>query len=375
MSSLHYPRSAAVFGEGPRADEVAHFESPLTEQRALAQGRAVADLSSLRVLTLSGADRLSWLGSLTTQKLDGLQPGESTESLVLSPTGHIEHWLRIVAGEDVLWLISDLDTDAVIDFLQRMKFMLRVEFTDVSGQYQCVGTVGPPPESMPVTATWDDPWPAIGEGSASYAQIDLGMPTTSPEHPGEEHDFRIQICARDALASWDPMDSGVKVVGRDAWEALRIEAWRPDAAEVDHKSLVGELDVLRTAVHLAKGCYRGQEAVARVHNLGQVPRRLVFLHLDGSGHALPVPGAEVLGEVRGKSRPVGTVTSAALHHELGPVALALVKRTLDPAAPLLVAGDGDEQIAAAQEVIVAPQRENRAGVPQHNRDLDQRSRG
>lgn len=372
MSSLRYPRSEAVFGAAERSDEAAHFGVPLAEQRALAQGRAVADLSSLRVLQLTGADRLSWLSSLTTQKLDGLEPGQSTETLVLSPTGHIESWLRIVAAADRLWLISELDADAARDFLERMKFMLRVELADVSADYQCVGTVGPAPESLPVAAQWDDPWPAIGEGSASYALIDLGMPTASPEHPGDGLDFRIAICPRAALADWDPQATGARVAGRDAWEALRIEAWRPGGAEVDHKALVGELDVLRTAVHLAKGCYRGQEAVARVHNLGQVPRRLVFLHLDGSGHSLPEAGAEVFGEVRGAQRPVGTVTSAALHHELGPVALALVKRSLEPQAPLTVAGDGDERIAAAQEVIVAPQRENRTGLPGRNRETDHR---
>lgn len=401
---LRFPRSSAVMGEGAHAGEVAHFGGPLREQRLLAQGRAVADLQAVRVLTLTGPDALTWLNSLTTQKIDTLRAGQSTETLVLSPTGHIEHWLRIHSDGERLWLLTDGDAAAALGFLESMKFMMRVEIADVSADYQCLGfdaarlgagrlDTGPAggepvgaaradaapasdavPGGLPATVVWADPWPEIGQGSASYAALDLGMPVASPEHPGGEHDFRIAVCARAALADWDPAAAGLEVVGRDAWEALRIEAWRPGLPEVDHKSLVGELDVLRTAVHLAKGCYRGQEAVARIHNLGQPPRRLVFLHLDGSAHALPAPDAEVRAEVRGAVRAVGRVTSAALHHELGPIALALVKRSLPVDEQLLVEVGGGEVITAAPEPIVAARRENRVGVPKINRDLDQRHR-
>ena len=106
-------------------------------------------------------------------------------------------------------------------------------------------------------------------------------------------------------------------------------------------------------MHLRKGCYRGQETVARVQNLGQPPRRLVFLHLDGSGHELPAVGAEVRsGAVAGEAdsgRAVGRLTSVARHHELGPIGLAVVKRSVDPAETFTV-----DATAAAQEVVVAP---------------------
>ena len=139
------------------------------------------------------------------------------------------------------------------------------------------------------------------------------------------------------------------LVGTWALEALRVAAWRPRLGhETDHRTIPHEVDWLRTAVHLEKGCYRGQETVARVHNLGRPPRRLVMLHLDGSGHGLPEQGAEVFlaGE---EGRKVGFVTTAARHYELGPIALALVKRNIPADATLLAAG-----IAAAQEVVVAP---------------------
>ena len=149
--------------------------------------------------------------------------------------------------------------------------------------------------------------------------------------------------------------AGWRLAGTWATEALRVEAWRPRLAhEVDHRSVPHELDWLRTAVHLQKGCYRGQETVARVHNLGRPPRRLVLLHLDGSLHVVPEAGAEVrLGGAEG--RAVGTMTTVARHHELGPVALAVVKRSVPEDAELTVVGDvgGQElQLAAAQEVVV-----------------------
>ena len=131
-----------------------------------------------------------------------------------------------------------------------------------------------------------------------------------------------------------------------AYEALRIAAHEPRfGLDTDHKTLPHEAGWIDSAVHLTKGCYRGQETVARVHNLGHPPRRLVFLHLDGSVDRLPAHGDPV--ELDGKT--VGSVGSAARHWELGPIALALVRRTVPVDATLLAGG-----VAAAQEVIVPP---------------------
>ncbi|WP_349829626.1 YgfZ/GcvT domain-containing protein [Brevibacterium litoralis] len=375
MNTLRFPRTSAVMGEGTHSREIAHLGEPLREQRRLSMGKAVADLSATRILRLTGPDRLTWLNSITTQKIDDLAAGTSTETLVLSPTGHIEFWLRLHEDGEALWVLSELDTDGAQDFLLKMRFMMRVEIEDVSDTFQAIGVIGEPPRSLPAALVWNDPWPHIGAGSASYAHLDAGMPVASPDHPGTDVDLRIVVAPSTDLADWDPAAAGVEVAGRDAWDALRIEAWRPGAADVDHKALVGELDVLRTAVHLSKGCYRGQEAVARVHNLGQTPRRLVFLHLDGSGHSLPSAGASVRAEVRGAEREVGTLTSVALHHELGPVALALVKRTLAEDAELTVDGpDGEERIAASAETVVVTARENRTRIPGRNRETDMRAR-
>src|SRR5699024_2035954 len=245
-NSLIFPRSAAVFGPGERAAEVAHFGMPLREQRQLAAGTALADLSATRVFRFEGADRLTFVNTLTSQKVDALPPHRSTETLVLSPTGHIEGWLRLIDDGEALWALSDVRTDEAIDFLDRMRFMMRVEIHDVTDTYQAVGFIGAPPEDLATTIVWNDPWPAIGAGSTSYAAIDLGAPVASDEHPGADIDFRIAVVERGVLRDW--RHEGLSVAGRDAWDALRVEAWRPDAPEVDHRALVGELDVLRTAV-------------------------------------------------------------------------------------------------------------------------------
>ena len=139
---------------------------------------------------------------------------------------------------------------------------------------------------------------------------------------------------------------GGAVAGMWAFEALRIAARVPRLGlDTDHRTIPHEVGWIEAAVHLNKGCYRGQETVARVHNLGHPPRRLVFLHLDGSVDRLPAHGDPV--ELDGAT--VGFVGSAARHYELGPIALALVKRTV-PVDATLVAGG----VAAAQEVIVPP---------------------
>jgi folate-binding protein YgfZ len=131
-----------------------------------------------------------------------------------------------------------------------------------------------------------------------------------------------------------------------AFEALRVAAHEPRLnRETHHRTIPHEVAWIGPAVHLQKGCYRGQETVARVHNLGRPPRRLVLLHVDGSTNHLPAHGAEV--QVDG--RTVGFIGSAVHHYELGPVALAIVKRNVDASATLTVDG-----VAAAQEVIVDP---------------------
>ncbi|GAA2387336.1 folate-binding protein YgfZ [Streptomyces glaucosporus] len=311
----------AVPAEGPDEGVAAHYGDLFREQRTLADGGGLVDLSHRGVVTVSGEDRLSWLHLLLTQHVSELEPGRATEALILSPNGHVEHALYLVDDGSTVWIHTEPGAqDALISYLESMKFFYRVEVRDATAEYAVVhlpaGSIAEVPEGTVVRET-------------PYGR-DVFLPR------GELESF---------AAAHGP------VIGALALEALRVEAHRPRLGlETDHRTIPHEVGWIGTAVHLNKGCYRGQETVARVHNLGKPPRRLVFLHLDGSEVHLPGHGTPVRLAADGpEGRQLGFVTTSARHHELGPIALALVKRNVPVDAPLL-AGD----TAAAQEVVVEP---------------------
>ncbi len=329
-------RPGAVAGVGGGAGVATHSGDPMREQRLLEEGLAVVDLSHRDVLTVTGPDRLSWLHSLTTQHLLDLGPRESREALILTPKGHVEHSLHLVDDGETTWITTEPGAgEALRQWLDRMRFMLRVEVADVTADWAVLGEPHAVESAEGEPLAWRDPWPDLVGETAAYGPVD--------GHPGTARSWREVIVPRADLVA---AVGDRPLAGLWAADALRIAAWRPRlGAETDHRTIAHEVDWLRTAVHLHKGCYRGQETVARVHNLGRPPRRLVFLHVDGSGHVLPSPGAEV----RAGDRVVGHVTSIARHHVDGPIALAIIKRNTDPTIDLLVDG-----LSAAQTVIVTP---------------------
>ncbi|GAA1983631.1 folate-binding protein YgfZ [Terrabacter lapilli] len=329
-------RPGAVAGEGLEGSVAIHYGDPMREQRLLEEGLAVVDLSNRDVVTVTGPDRLSWLHSLTTQHLLGLAPRQSREALVLTPKGHVEHSLHLVDDGETTWITTEPGAGAALaEWLDRMRFMLRVEVALVTDQWAVLGEPHAQESAEGEPLAWRDPWPELVGDTTAYGPVD--------DHPGTERAWREVIVPRADLVA---AVGDRPLAGLWAAEALRIAAWRPRLGqETDHRTIVHEVDWLRTAVHLHKGCYRGQETVARVHNLGRPPRRLVFLHLDGSGHVLPAEGSAV----RAGDRVVGHLTSVGRHHVDGPIALALVKRNTDPELELMV-----EDLSAAQTVIVAP---------------------
>ncbi|MEU6084569.1 folate-binding protein [Streptomyces sp. NPDC047108] len=311
----------AVPAEAPDEGVAAHYGDLFREQRALADGTGFVDLSHRGVVTITGAERLSWLHLLLTQHVSELPPGRATEALVLSAHGHIEHALYLVDDGETTWAhVEPGSQDDLIAYLESMKFFYRVEVKDATGDYAVVhlpaGSITETPEGVAVRET------AHGR--------DLFLPRSDLESFAEAHGPAIGVMAL---------------------EALRVEAHRPRfGLETDHRTIPHELGWLESAVHLEKGCYRGQETVARVHNLGKPPRRLVFLHLDGSEVKLPGHGAPVRLAADGEEgRQLGFVTTSARHHELGPIALALVKRNVPTDAALIA-----DATAAAQEVVVEP---------------------
>lgn len=313
----------AVGADGPDAGVAAHYGDPYAEQRSLALSWGVVDRSQRSVVRIAGADRLSWLHSLTTQHLERLGPGDGAEALILSPQGHVQHHLALTDDGTAIWAHAEPGTAAgLLEFLASMRFMLRVEIEDVTAEYAVLTVMGP---ALPADLDSN-----AAARIAAGGGLDLIVPRAGVQQ---------------AVTSF--RTAGAGLAGMWAYEALRIAAGRPRAGlDTDHRTIPHEVGWIGTAVHLDKGCYRGQETVARVHNLGHPPRRLVLLHLDGSADRLPGHGQPVL---RADGSAAGFIGSAARHYELGPIALALVKRTLPVDEPLTADG-----IAAAQEVVVPP---------------------
>jgi len=314
-----------------------HYGDPVAEQRALERAAGWVDRSHRGVVAVTGPDRLSWLHSITSQHLADLPDGRGTEALVLSPHGHVEHHLLVAETGGTSWLDVEPGTTAdLLRYLDGMRFLLRVEPRDASAELAVLSLVGPrTPDvltaaGLPVPAEPYDVAPLAGSGAGGSDGFVRRMPW--PGTGGA--DLLVPRPALPELAD-RLRAAGAAAAGTWAFEALRVVARRPRLRhEVDHRTIPHEVGWIGVAVHLDKGCYRGQETVARVHNLGRPPRRLVLLHLSGESEQLPATGTPVSAE----GRPAGLVGTAVRHHELGQVALALVKRATPDDARLEIAG-------------------------------------
>lgn len=471
----------AAVAKAVAAGEVAQFYgNPFAEQQAFTEGFGLAWLGEIGVLRVTGADRYSWLNSLSSQQFPN-QVSTGFETLFMDANGHVlwacgvideaaggglpggivgagvggdsargssaagagsaadldaaeadaaeavgtagaDRLTRaagasmsrgIVRGvmraagqvtnpvpatgaasvEQVIWLITDPRGAAGLrEHLESMRFMLRVEVEDYSSEYRVFAaakhrvkpgeiadrlaagsadSAGSPADNpadssgaataaggLPDLLVWQDPWPGVTPGGTRYF---LGSHPASllplsfylvKRTQTEAFGASWLAAANRALAAGDFETETAQLVGLLAFETARVAAWRPRAfAEVDEKSTAPELDWLRTAAHMDKGCYPGQETVARIINLGKPARRLTFLWLDGSAGDLPQPGAAISFTEGG--RPIGKITSVANHFEMGPIALALLRRSIDPQAVLQVAlPEEGEFVSASQELIV-----------------------
>jgi folate-binding protein YgfZ len=298
--------SAVLVEEGPDKGAIWHFGEPVKEQRALEAGTAWADLSHYSVIAVSGEDRLKWLHDLTTQFLTDLPVGIWKSAMILDPQGHVEYQFNVVDDGTTTWLVLDPGyADTLVTYLSKMKFMLKVDVRDATSEFAVLRAPG--------------------------ATTDIGGP--------------FALVPRNEVAQMAQTFGAVATqVGTWALDAERVAAGRPRIGfETDHKSIPNELGVLNGAVHMSKGCYRGQETVAKIYNLGNPPRRLVMLHLDGSDVGFPAKGTAIEND----GVVVGFVGTVARHHELGTIALAIVKRNTPTDATLTVDG-----IPASQQVIV-----------------------
>ena len=383
-----------------------HFGNPLREQALLAQGQAWAWLSR-DVVEVSGADRLSYLTTVSSQVLTDLEnDGHCRQVLFLDANGHILYAALAVAalvpdsGEQSVLLLVDAGCgEGLAQLLNSRRFMLRVQ-AQVRPNWQVAGAIGDGVQKLAgvvenLVTTWRDPWPGITPGGSTYftgtrhpganyraggvvVALEAGQTVPGQEQapgqeitpgqapgpsqaaassqeaaPGQEH----ALAPSQAPAAGELIQAGdLTQVGELAWEALRIEAGLPRwAREVDARAIPNELDWLRTGVHLNKGCYPGQETIARTVNLGRPPRRLVQLQLAGWQGQLPEVGARVYLPAGDNpaGKVVGAITSVARHWELGNIALALVRRGVPAQAELAVDLEAGYE-SASQELLVDP---------------------
>ena len=298
--------SAVLVEDGPDKGAIWHFGEPVKEQRAIEAGTAWADLSHLSVIAVDGEDRLKWLHDLTTQFLTDLEAGIWKPAMILDPQGHVEYQFNLVDDGTTTFLVLDASyADTLVAYLAKMRFMLKVDVRDATSEFAVLRAPG-------TTTNIGGPFALVPRGEvAQMAQ------------------------AFNAVATQ---------VGTWALDAERVAAGRPRIGfETDHKTIPNEIGVLNGAVHMNKGCYRGQETVAKIFNLGNPPRRLTMLHLDGSDVGFPATGTKIEND----GVVVGFIGTVARHHELGTIALAIVKRNTPLDATLSVDG-----IAAAQQPIV-----------------------
>lgn len=344
----------AVAGTAEDDAVAAHYGDPLREQRAVRGGAAVVDRSHRDVLRVSGPDRLSWLHSVTSQHLSALGALRGTEALVLSPHGHVEHHLVLADDGTSTWVDVEPGTGGILlRYLESMRFMLRVEPADLGAVTAVLSVLGPRAAQVAAAALGGPGDGAPGPGLPEpQAPGPVGAPITGPYPVGRTgtgtlvrrmpHGVDLLVGRADLTGTVERLRAaGAGLAGLSAFDAMRIASRRPRLGrETDHRTIPHEVGWLASAVHLDKGCYRGQETVARVHNLGRPPRRLVLLHLDGTV-AAPRSTVTVGG------REVGFVGSSEVHEELGPIALAVIKRSVPTDASLVVADPDGAPLAAA----------------------------
>lgn len=295
--------------DSPDSGVAWHYGDPLGEQRAAERGAAVVDRSNRKVIAVPGEDRLSWLHTITSQHLLALGDGEHTEALVLDLRGHVEHHAVVSHVRDTVWLDTEpTRASELLAYLNSMVFWSKVAPRDATAELAVLSLLGPATDQV-LARTGE----LGGFVRAAPSRTDLLVPRN------------------ELTQAWQRLvEAGAVPAGSWAYEAIRVAALRPRLGiDTDERTIPHEVGWIGPAVHLEKGCYRGQETVARVANLGRPPRRMVLLHLESPEKA-PITGEPV----KAGERVVGRVGTVATHYELGPIALALLKRTVDPITAL-----------------------------------------
>src|SRR6266540_2428450 len=292
-------------------------------------GVVAIERPDLAMLELNGADVLRYLHSVTTQHTADLRPGNATRALLLSPKGKIEFAFRL-AVLDRRALLLDTEAEAAEALAERLaRFVFRYDVRVGAPRPGAVSLLGTGADEALAAAGL--PVPPAGPGEAAVAVGGLVA------HRGELGVDLVGERAPGALRAVE--GNGVARAPLEVWELLRVERGLPRwGRELTDDVIAEEAGLLGSCVHLDKGCYPGQETVARVHNLGQVQRRLAGVRFDGE--ELPPARTELTPE---DGRRAGQLRSGVHHPELGPIALAYVRRMVVP-GQLVHAGEAGGRV-------------------------------
>jgi tRNA-modifying protein YgfZ len=293
---------------------VTTLTSQLDALAAVRQEVVAVDRPDLATIALRGADVLRYLHAVCTQDTAGLRPGDATEALLLSPKGRIEFAFRLAVLADGVLL--DTDGDAAPALAERLaRFVFRYDVSVAEPARGAVSLLGPGADGALRAAGL----PAVGRpGNLGLGLVAhrtaVGVDLVGPGAP-------------EAAAAIGR--AGVAAGPAGLWELVRVERGLPRAGrELTDDVLAEEAGLLGSHVHLDKGCYPGQETVARVHNLGQVQRRLAGLRFGpGPAGDLPAPPVDLVTE---DGRRAGQLRSVVDHPELGVIGLAYVRRVVEP---------------------------------------------
>ncbi|HIV57640.1 MAG TPA: folate-binding protein [Candidatus Stackebrandtia faecavium] len=310
-----------------------HFGDPLREQRKLVTDGALVDRSDRAIIKISGPDRLSWLHTLTSQHLENLGDDQGTQLLFLSPNGHIEYHVNVFnSGEQgAVWFDTELETAGELcDFLSKMKFFSDVTIDDVTQDWALLTYTGDATLAQPEVL--EIPGPKFSQGELPKQPSSLYYGVTGADGGFSRRTDALGVATVDRIVPRQWVAAAVdelpvsELAGTWAYDVVRAHAKTPQkGVDTDHKTIPHEIPAwLAAAIHLDKGCYRGQETVARVHNLGKPPRQLVKLQLDGSTEHAPEPGTEIVHN----GKTVGRIGTAGRHYEEGMIALALLRRNV-----------------------------------------------
>lgn len=363
---LVHPGAVAPQDGSPDAGVPWHFGDPFAEQRTAARKVAVVDRSHRELIEVTGEERLSWLHLMISQHVTELADGAGTEALVLDSQGRIDAHMVLAHSGGSVWLDTEPGAVAtgarggkqsLLEYLESMVFWSKVTLRDATADRAVLSVVGPELPALLAAVDLpvpDEPYQVLTAGDV----LVRGMPGRTAD---------LLVPRADLTDWWTRLtDAGARPMGSWGYEAFRVEGARPRlGVDTDDRTIPHEVGWVHVAAHVAKGCYRGQETVSKVHNVGRPPRRMLLLHLDGSPEVQPETGDPVvLGE-----RTVGRVGSVARHHELGPVALALVKYSVPLDSELLV-GAEDRVVQASIDPDAVPE-----ATPALGREAARRLRG